>query len=183
MKKIAIVYFSQTGTTDALAKAVACGAEAQEAQVFAYRILGSDIVEGRFKNDALFEELSDMDAIIFGSPTYMGGPTAQFKAFADASSESWSKQRWKNKLAAGFTIGGSPCGEVQSTVEYFNVLATQHSMLWVGIDAPEGALSKDFNRLNASLGVVALADTESGLHPVDAKTAERLGERVAGLTR
>ena len=100
MKKIAIVYFSQTGTTEALAKAVACGAETQGAQVFAYRILGSDIIEGRFKNDALFEELSEMDAIIFGSPTYMGGPTAQFKAFADASSESWSKQRWKNKLAA-----------------------------------------------------------------------------------
>ncbi|MEZ8144374.1 flavodoxin [Enterovibrio norvegicus FF-33] len=181
MKNIAIVYFSQTGTTDMMAQAIASGAENKGARILAYRIQGKDIQEGRFRDAELFASLLNMDAIIFGSPTYMGGPAAQFKAFADASSETWSKQGWHNKLAAGFTIGGSPCGEVQSTVEYFNILATQHSMLWVGMDAPDGSTTCNFNRLNASIGAISLSEDNNALHPVDVKTAMRLGERVAEL--
>ncbi|MDD1784221.1 flavodoxin family protein [Enterovibrio sp. ZSDZ35] len=181
MKKIAIVYYSKNGTTDALAKAVAHGAESKGAKVYSHRILGPEIVEGRFRNDELFEKLLDMDAIIFGAPTYMGGPAAQFKAFADSTSNAWSEQQWKNKLAAGFTIGSSPCGELQSTIEYMFILASQHSMLWAGIDAPVGTDRTTFNRLNASMGVVALDDQESGISPIDASTATRLGERIATL--
>ncbi|KXF79623.1 flavodoxin family protein [Enterovibrio coralii] len=179
MKKIAIVYYSKNGTTDALAKAIASGAESRGAEVFSHRIQGEEIIGGRFKNDALFERLLDADAIIFGVPTYMGGPAAQFKAFADASSNAWSKQLWRNKLAAGFTIGSSPCGELQSTIEYFYLLASQHSMLWVGIDSPDGTDLTNFNRLNASVGVIALDDEQDGINAIDRRTAVRLGERVA----
>ncbi|WP_163392868.1 flavodoxin family protein [Enterovibrio norvegicus] len=181
MKRIAIVYFSQTGSTKSMAQAIAQGAQQLDAEVKLYPIVGTDIIEGRFKNEAVFDELANMDAIIFGSPTYMGGPAAQFKAFADASSESWSNQLWHNKLAAGFTTGGSPCGEVQSTIESFYILATQHSMLWVGVDAPEGTASKTFNRLNSSLGAIGMVDEKGQLDDIDIKTAKRLGERVASL--
>ncbi|WP_283131389.1 flavodoxin family protein [Enterovibrio norvegicus] len=183
MKRIAIVYFSQAGSTASMAQAVAEGAQQRDTDVLLYPIAGTDIIEGRFKHEALFDELANMDAIIFGSPTYMGGPAAQFKAFADASSESWSNQLWHNKLAAGFTTGGSPCGEVQSTIESFYLLATQHSMLWVGVDAPEGTASKTFNRLNSSLGAIGVVDEKGQLDDIDIKTAMRLGERVAELIR
>src|SRR4029077_994413 len=33
--------------------------------------------------------ITEADAIIFGTPTYMGGPSAQFKVFSDASSDVW----------------------------------------------------------------------------------------------
>ena len=36
-----------------------------------------------------WETLAAADAIIFGSPTYMGGASWQFKKFADASSKVW----------------------------------------------------------------------------------------------
>ncbi|WP_028023899.1 flavodoxin family protein [Enterovibrio calviensis] len=183
MKNIAIIYFSNTGSTENMALAIAEGAKQQGAKVLTHAISGTEIAEGRFKNDALFEKLENMDAIIFGSPTYMGGPAAQFKAFVDASSETWSNQLWHNKLAAGFTVGGSPCGEVQSTIESFYMFATQHSMLWVGIDAPEGTSSRTFNRLNSSLGAIGLVDEKGQLDDIDIKTAMRLGERVAELVR
>jgi NAD(P)H dehydrogenase (quinone) len=41
----------------------------------------------------------------------MGGPAAQFKAFADATSERWFKRVRLNKLAAGFTVSGGPSGD------------------------------------------------------------------------
>lgn len=183
MKSIAIIYFSQTGSTDQMAQAIAAGAEQQGARILAHRIQGQEIVEGRFNNPALMEALADVDAIIFGSPTYMGGPAAQFKAFADASSESWSAQRWKDKLAAGFTVGGSPGGDVQHTIDCFQILASQHSMLWVGMDAPEGVSSPSFNRLSSSNGAIGLQNTDGGLDDIDIKTANRLGERIAELIR
>src|SRR3989344_4599174 len=49
-----------------------------------------------------WETLAAASAIIFGSPTYMAGPSWQFKKFADASSKPWFSQAWKDKLFAGF---------------------------------------------------------------------------------
>jgi multimeric flavodoxin WrbA len=44
------------------------------------------------QNDAVLQQLDSSDAIIFGSPTFMGGPAAQFKAFADATVAKWFGQ-------------------------------------------------------------------------------------------
>ena len=76
--------------------------------------------------------------MIFGCPTYMGGPSAQFKAFADASSDRWERQRWESKLCAGFTVGSNPSGDQLATLQYMTILAAQHGMLWAGIDIPGG---------------------------------------------
>ncbi|WP_247532512.1 NAD(P)H-dependent oxidoreductase [Bradyrhizobium sp. 162] len=85
MPLLAIAYFSISGTTEKLAHAVARGADGR-AQVTLCRITGGDIVSGRFQNESLLETIDGADAVAFGSPIYMGGPAAQFKAFADASS-------------------------------------------------------------------------------------------------
>jgi len=108
--RIAIIYFSATGTTAALADAVAAGA-ATAADVHTHRITAADLTDFRFRNDALIDIADAADAIAFGAPTYMGGPAAQFKAFADATSDRWTDQRWRNKLAAGFTSGACPNGD------------------------------------------------------------------------
>jgi multimeric flavodoxin WrbA len=78
--------------------------------------VGGDIVEGRLRNEAGLELADSARVVLFGSPTYMGGPSAQFKAFADASSERWSQRRWVDKLAGGFTIGASLNGDQLSTL-------------------------------------------------------------------
>ena len=39
--------------------------------------------------DDLVLDLAAADAVVFGSPTYMDGPSWQFKKFADASSKPW----------------------------------------------------------------------------------------------
>ncbi len=94
------------------------------------------VIEGRYDNDDKLKVLDSCDAIIFGAPTYMGSPAAQFKSFMDASSDTYCKKAWRNKLAAGFTTGGSLNGEQQQTLleKSFFTLACQHGMIWAGLD-------------------------------------------------
>jgi NAD(P)H dehydrogenase (quinone) len=178
MTSIAIVFHSATGTTEQLAQAVQQGVAAAGCQGLLLPITGQDIVDGRYHNPAVFTALDRADAIIFGSPTFMGGTSAQFKAFADASSERWETQVWQDKLAAGFTIGSNLNGDQSSTLHYLAILAAQHGMLWVGVNLPgnHGGL----NRLGVQLGVSAQTSTAHIPAP-DLQTAQYLGARVARL--
>ncbi|ELB2119737.1 flavodoxin family protein [Vibrio parahaemolyticus] len=187
MSKIAIIYFSKTDVTDQLARAIAAGVEQQgikqqgECEILSHRIEGSEIIEGRFVNPNLMDELTECNAIIFGSPTYMGGVAAQFKAFADASSESWYHQKWANKVAAGFTSGGALNGDQSCTLQYLQTFAYQHGMMWVGLDKISNSGEQNLNRYGVQGGIVAQGGEDGQLHTSDVATAEYLGKRVAML--
>ncbi|EGQ9314680.1 flavodoxin family protein [Vibrio parahaemolyticus] len=182
MSKIAIIYFSKTDVTGQLAQAIAAGVEQQgECEILSHRIEGSEIIEGRFVNPNLMDELAECDAIIFGSPTYMGGVAAQFKAFADASSESWYHQKWANKVAAGFTSGGALNGDQSCTLQYLQTFAYQHGMMWVGLDKISNSGEQNLNLYGVQGGIVAQGGEDGQLHASDVATAEYLGKRVAML--
>nr|WP_247287425.1 MULTISPECIES: flavodoxin family protein [unclassified Bradyrhizobium] len=137
-------------------------------------------VSGRFKNESLLETIDGASAVAFGSPTYMGGPAAQFKAFADASSDRWSKQAWANKIAAGFTTGACAGGDQLHTLSYFSILAAQHGMLWCGLDIPGGEDPSGRNRLGSQLGL-ATHLIDGSLPQSDLGTAEYLGQRLSRM--
>ena len=152
-------------------------------QVHLLAIVGDDIRKGRYQNDTILAQLDASDAIIFGSPTYMGGPAAQFKAFADATGERWFKAAWRDKLAAGFTVSSSPNGDKAGTLQYFQTLAMQHGMLWAGL-AEMPMQSNGVNRLGGFAGALAQAGFDSpevAPNAEDKLTGERLGQRVASL--
>src|SRR5581483_337816 len=112
MATISIIYFSGTGHTAKLAEAIEQGvASVEGASPQLIAIDEEDIVKGRYKNEQVIAQLDKSDAIIFGTPTYSGGPSAQFKAFADAALPTWVAQRWKDKVGAGFTVSGTPSGD------------------------------------------------------------------------
>ena len=121
MAKVVVVYHSGYGHTQRMAQAVAEGAGAQLVMIDA---------EGNLP-DAGWETLAAADAIIMGSPTYMGSVSWQFKKFADASSKQWFTQAWKDKLFAGFTNSASLNGDKLSTLTYMFTLSMQHGGLWV----------------------------------------------------
>ena len=182
MSTISIIYFSGAGHTGKLAEAVAKGAESVAGtSVHLLAIHGEDIEQGRYKNDEVFARLEASDAIIFGAPTYMGGPAAQFKAFADATGGKWFTSAWRDKIASGFSISNSPSGDKFSTLQYFQTLAMQHGMIWIGL----GELPMQPNGVNR-LGSFAGATAQAGQEPVevspneaDKLTGEVLGKRVA----
>ncbi len=98
MTTIAIVFHSGYGHTKKIAEQVGKGASSTGAKV---ELIAVD-AEGNVPESA-WDALAAADGIIFGSPTYMGNVSWQFKKFADASSKPWFSQLWKGKVAAGFT--------------------------------------------------------------------------------
>jgi NAD(P)H dehydrogenase (quinone) len=185
MSTVSIVHYSNSGTTALLADAVARGArsvDGTDVQVFA--LSGDQIVQGRWQDEAVLQALSDSDAIIFGTPTYMGGVAAQFKAFADATGGIWYNRGWRDKVAGGFTVSGSPSGDKLSTLSYLSLFAAQHGMTWVGSNLlPASGEEGHLNRIGSHLGAMAQNPSRTGgpasLHPGDAATAEAYGKRIA----
>ncbi|WDF81147.1 flavodoxin family protein [Mucilaginibacter sp. KACC 22773] len=184
MKRISIIYFTGSGSTAKFAEAVARGAASVSgADVKLVAIDSADIVNGRYTNNQVIDDLDESSAIIFGTPTYMGGCAAQFKAFADATVASWYQQKWRNKIAAGFTVSGTPSGDKLSTLQYLQTLAMQHGMIWIGSGElpmqPNG-----INRLGTWLGGMAQSvhDDTNLIHAEDLRSGELFGERVAAFT-
>ncbi len=182
MARVAVVYFSKTDVTQALVKAAVAELEELGLHCFVHLIKGEEIVEGRFVKTDILTELSAADAIIFASPTYMGGAAAQFKAFADVTGGLWSEQAWAGKIAAGITCGSAPNGDQSGTLQYFITLANQHGMYWVGLDAACGQKDHGVNRLGCQLGVVAHS-LAGRVDPVDLASARHLGRRVGALVQ
>ena len=184
MTKISIIYHSGFGHTEVQAKAVYEGVlqvKGAEASLIKAEEAITDI-----------EQFNDSDAIIFGSPTYMGSVSAKFKEFMDASSQIWMKQGWKDKIAAGFTNSHSLSGDKLNTLMQIGIYAMQHSMIWVGLGhmntCPDGEQGKidEINRMGSFFGAMAQSDNKpADVTPGegDIKTAKILGQRVAILTK
>lgn len=190
MSTIAIVYFSANGHTHLMAQAIAAGVQQAGHKAQLLRIVGEQITAGRWGDADMMAGLQAADAIVFGSPTYMGGVAAQFKAFIDAASEAWFVQQWKDKIAAGFTHSSSLSGDKQGTLIYMAINAAQHSMHWVNVgDMPSQYVGKTdgINRLGSFMGVMgqsemATDDSEAVIDAGDRLTCINFGERIAQVT-
>ena len=184
MVNVAVVYHSGFGHTQALAESVATGARSLGNTVDVTLI---PVAEAETRG----EELDRADAIIFGSPTYMGGISAEFAKFKDWSSKRWYADAWKDKVAAGFTGSASWSGDKLSTLNQLMILAMQHGMVWVGLGIKPGnnhskGSNADLNRVGSFLGAMAQANADQGLEGIaasDFATMEALGKRVAEVAR
>lgn len=173
-----VVYHSGYGHTERMATAIAEGASAA--------LIGID-TDGNIPDPA-WETLARADAILFGSPTYMGGPSWQFKKFADASSKIWFESGWRNKLFGGFTNSASLNGDKLNTLEYFFLLAGQHSGIWVSMDIKpanvKASVRDDLNRMGSYIAPMAQTPADASpddMSPGDLETARRYGARVATI--
>ncbi|HWH01190.1 MAG TPA: flavodoxin family protein [Pilimelia sp.] len=179
---VAVAYHSGYGHTARQAEAVAHG-------VAGVPGASPELRDITIVDNALWPVLADAEAIIFGSPTYMGGTSAVFRSFAEASARVWAAQGWRDKLAAGFTNSAGVNGDKLATLSSLAVFAAQHGMHWVSLGLPPGWLyttggsPEDLNRLGGFLG--AMAQSPSDAAPAEApgagdlRTAEHLGRRVA----
>jgi len=179
MSKIVIVYHSGYGHTKKIAEAVASTSGAA--------LLAID-AEGNLPEGG-WEQLAAASMIVFGSPTYMGAASWQFKKFADASSKPWFTQVWKDKLSAGFTNSATLNGDKLSTLNYFFTLSQQHGMFWVGSGMhPKNAKAHtrdDINNLGGYSGLITATPSDASVDemvPGDIATAKAFGQRLAEAT-
>ncbi|MBK7414988.1 MAG: NAD(P)H-dependent oxidoreductase [Dechloromonas sp.] len=176
MSKVIVVYHSGYGHTKRVAESVAEGAAAE--------LLAID-AEGNLP-DGGWEKLAAADAIIFGTPTYMGGASWQFKKFADASSKPWYGRAWQDKVFGGFTNSASLNGDKQVTLIGLQTLASQHGGIWVSLGLlpsnSKAAARTDINNLGGSVGLLVQSPSDAGVDEIpqgDLDTAKRYGQRVA----
>ncbi|MDF3047137.1 MAG: NADPH-dependent reductase [Candidatus Midichloriaceae bacterium] len=182
MTKVGVVYHSSSGRTKVIAEHVAIGAEQMgcEAKLFDCAI------------EVDLEYLNACDAIIFGCPTYMGSVSGQMKLFMDGTSEVYRYQKWRNKIAAGFTTSSALSGDKLNTLMQIALFAFQQGMVWVGLDLPAGVSASThtgdrMNRIGSWIGLMSQVNGDQSLElspdKSDRDTAEYLGKRVAEFAK
>lgn len=180
MSNVAIPYASGSGHTRRLAEEIAKALGQVDCNA---RLID---VEVMFKID--WDALEAADAIVMGSPTYMGSVAAPFKAFMDETGDIWERQGWQDKIAAGFTVAGFPSGDKLATLMQMTVFAAQHGMVWVGQDQIGQPVKPDNPGINASgtwLGLAVTSDPDRArmLSEGEFETARRFALRIARAVR
>ena len=189
MAKVAVVYHSGYGHTKLQAEAVCRGA-ASVRDVQAQLLTTEEAIQR-------IDELDHADAIIFGSPTYMGNMAAKMKEFLEVAAGKWFTQAWKNKIAGAFTNSSSFSGDKLNTLFGLVVNAMQHSMIYVGtgmlpaasnpgsLNSIQGPGPEVTNRVGSFVGPMSasfqVAPPEAP-GKGDLETAELYGKRVAEIT-
>ena len=190
MTTVAIVYHSGFGHTKLQAEAVYKGAMSVagvETVLLSAEEAGSD-----------GDRLDEADAIIFGSPTYMGSMSAEMKKFLETAAAKWFSQAWKDKVAGAFTNSSSHSGDKLNTLVGLMINAMQQGMIFVSLGMHPAASDPDsmnqiqgpgpevVNRLGSSIGPMAASfQVNPGDAPStgDLATAEAYGVRVATVTQ
>ncbi len=178
--KMVIIYHSGYGHTKIAAEHIQKGALRELEQV---TLLSTIEAQDNF------ELLHQAETLVFGSPTYMGTISADFKKFMEATGKFWYSQKWKDKFAAGFTNSSTLNGDKLNTLQQLSLFASQHSMLWIST----GILPKfendrqleEPNGLGSYLGLMTLSDNSTKEVNVlkGLETAELFGERIAQITK
>jgi NAD(P)H dehydrogenase (quinone) len=172
---IAIAYCSGSGHTRRLADLIAEGVREDGAEVALVDVEALDA-------DA-WARLDAAEAIIFGTPTYMGSAAAAMKVFMDETSDRWTDQVWADRIAAGFTVATYASGDKLMTLQQLAVFAAQHGMIWIGqhLIGPKGSDIGAINWQGSNLGLMATSsrDKTALIDPGDAATARAFGVRIA----
>jgi NAD(P)H:quinone oxidoreductase type IV len=128
--KIAVIYYSSTGTVHELAESVAEGARKEGAEVRLLRVAELAPKEAIATNEAWAahmvatedipvatpDDIEWADAVIFGSPTRFGNIASQLKQFIDTLGGLWAQGKLADKIYSGFTATATAHGGQESTL-------------------------------------------------------------------
>ena len=142
MTKLLVLYYSMYGHIETMAAAIAEGARSVEGlEVTLKRVPDIMSEEVAKKYGAKLDqsapiaspgELTDHDAIIFGTPTRFGNMAAQMRNFLDQTGGLWMKGALVGKVASVFTSTGTGGGN-ESTILTFIPTLLHHGFIYVGL--------------------------------------------------
>lgn len=132
--RVAVIYYSSTGTVFELAKAAASAAEKTGAEVRLRKVRELAPAEAIATNqgwsdhaaatqhivEASLADLEWADAILFGTPTRFGLPAAQMKQFIDTAGGLWAQGKLVDKVVSSFAASGTSHGGQETTIVALN---------------------------------------------------------------
>ncbi|MBZ4415129.1 NAD(P)H:quinone oxidoreductase [Myxococcus sp. RHSTA-1-4] len=150
MVKVAIIYYSATGTTYQLARAVEEGAKAAGAEVRLRKVhelapeeaiasnqgWAAHRLQTQHVTEASKDDLVWADAFIFGTPTRFGLPSAQLKQFIDTQGKLWAAGKLADKIVSSFATTATAHGGQETTIVALNNVFYH----WGAIIVPPGYL-------------------------------------------
>lgn len=128
--KVAVIYYSMTGTNYTMAKWAAQKARTLGAQVRLLKVAELAPAEVIAKNpvwqaqveaagDVAVASVADLewaDAIVFSTPTRFGNMASQMKQFIDQTGGLWAKGKTVNKVVTAMTSAQNPHGGQEATL-------------------------------------------------------------------
>lgn len=129
--KVLVAFYSRNGTTEALAKAAAEGAEAEGAEVRLRRardLVSRELMakvpnwlENADRMNADYEAPGEVDAdwadaVMFGTPTRFGCVCSELKAYVDSLGGLWRDGKLNGKVASAFSTTSTLHGGNETTI-------------------------------------------------------------------
>lgn len=146
--KVAIIYYSSTGTIHALSCAASEGAEkagaevrlrkvaeiAPQAAIDANPAWAKHLGETADVAEAVLEDIAWADVVLFGTPARFGNPASQLRAFLETTGPLWVQGELADKVYSAMTSSNTAHGGQESTL-----LALGNTFYhWGGIIVPPG---------------------------------------------
>ena len=197
--KIQIVFYSMYGHIHKMAEAVAAGArEIPGAEVSLYQVpelvpdaalerTGAKKAREAFAEIpvATVHQLTDADAIIFGTPTRFGNMCAQMRNFLDQTGGLWMKGALVGKVGSVFASTGTQHGGQETTITSFHSTLLHQGMIIVGLPYAFPGLT-NMNEITGGTpyGATTLANADGSRQPNanELDGARYQGKHVAQIT-
>ena len=189
--RLLIVFYSRTGSVEALANAAAEGARESGAEVRIRRAREvadpADMAkvdgwtEGAARQNALYEapthkDAEWADAVLFGTPCYFGVMATELKNFLDRLGPQWKKGMLAGKVGGAFATASWPHGGTEVVT-----LSLYAPMAHLGmVIVPTGYTDEAMLEAGSPYGASAIVGESKGdLRPEDLDAARHQGRRTA----
>ena len=196
--KVLVLYYSTYGHLHQMAEAMADGVNSVEhAEAILRRVpetLPEAVLEKMGALDAqkamadvpvaTVEDLTSVDAIIFGTPTRFGNMCGQMRQFLDATGQLWAEGALVGKVGSVFTSTATQHGGQESTLLTFHVTLLHHGMVVVGLPyAFQGQMRLDEITGGSPYGATTIAGGSGERMPSDneLEAARFQGRHVADI--
>jgi len=177
--KVQVIFYSMYGHVYKMAEAVVAGARDVGAQVQLYQVaelvpdetlerMGAKAARQVFAHIPLAkpEQMTEADAIIFGTPTRFGNMCAQMRNFLDQTGQLWLKGGLVGKVGSVFTSTASQHGGQETTLTSFHSTLLHRGMIIVGVPYTEsGLLYMDDITGGTPYGASTLAKADGSRQP------------------
>ena len=191
MAKVLVLYYSAYGHIEAMANAVAEGAQSAGAQVDIKRVpelVPEEIARNsHFKLDqaapiAKVDDLANYDAIVIGVGTRFGRMASQMANFLDQAGGLWLKGALHGKVGGAFSSTGTQHGGQETTL--FSVITNllHFGMVIVGLDyGHAGQMTLDEITGGSPYGATTIAGGDGSRQPTanELEGARYQGRKIA----
>ncbi len=171
LMKICIIFDSEGGHTEALARAISSGAEETgEATVYLHHVAEADV-----------HRIADMDAIIWGCPGHFGGISSGLKSWIDKMGHLWAHGMLVDKVGAVFCTIATTHGGLEATLLNLLTPMLHQGMVICGLpgNIAENALYGSYY----GVGISCPVESNVLLSEQDQALGKALGERVVHITK